>query len=179
MSATVGKIISLKEWKSQKQTPEKISWQSHKKLYLWLRLLMAVFGLGVFVIDVFWLKIYGLGWLGIIGLLPLFLSSFVYHTQSVELSTDEHLLTLKKQNKFHTKILKIHLDGIIAVEENLIQTPPKVTASLGHLSLYLKNGMIYHISLSDDATQNEHFKKIILSQMGSKSSNQWMQKNVS
>ncbi len=179
MSATVGKIINLKEWKSQKQIPEKISWQVSKKLYLWLRVVLALLGLGVFLLDIFWLKIYGLAWLGVVGFFPLFLSSFVYHTQSVELSTDENLLTLRRQNKFHTKILKIHLDGIVAIEENLMQIPPKVVTSLGHLSLHLKNGMIYHLSLSNDATQNEQFKKVILAQIGKKSDFTPVQKNVS
>ncbi len=179
MSATVGKIINLKEWKSQKHTPEKISWQTHRKLYLWLRALLALLGVGFFLLDIFWLKIYGLGWLGIVGFFPLLLSSFIYHTQSVILSTEENLLTLQRQNKFHTKMLKIHLEGVTAIEENLTQTPPKVARSLGHLSLYLKNGMTYHLSLSNDATQNELFKQVILAQIGKKNSLPHIQKNVS
>jgi len=174
MSAIVGKIINIKEWKSQKQAQEKVVWQNKRKIYLVLRILLAVTGAVAFGIDLLWLKVYFMGWLGILALFPLFLSNFIYFTEQVEVDGSKGYIYISRQNKFYTKIIKISLKGIIAIEENTLEKNPR-----NKFLIHLKNDETYHLPLPKDETQIETLKKLIIANLGLGFSSEHLHKSVS
>ncbi len=175
MSATVGKIIHIKDWQYQRQHPEVITWENHKNLRIKLRAVLAVLGFAAIITDLIWLKFFFIAFFGIVALFPLFLSCFIYANMYVELNPPKGYLLISKQNKFYDKVLKISLKGITALEENVNDN--KKTKN--YLLLHLKNGESYRLALPKNETQTDTFKQSIIRHLGLGFQSKSLQKFVS